>query len=193
MSLVTSLAARAAQLALVGPAIARMKKRAIRAAIGGVLIALFGLLGLVYLLMALRTELDRHLGAVWSPVAIGAGLLAIAGVAYLVFLRPRASEGEAAASQAEAMRDTIVGPARKLEGQVAKNPLQSLAVALAVGFAAASLLRLLRGRQDQAARRGYDGTGVPPGEPPPPPQRPPWMREVVLRETERRKGNGRGA
>lgn len=192
MSLLTSLAGRAAQLALVGPVIARLKRRAIRAAVGGALIALFGVLGLVFLLTALRTELDRHLGAVWSPVAIGAGLLAIAGIAYLVFLKPRASEGEAAASQAEAMRDKIVEPARKLEGQVAKSPLQSLAIALAVGFAAASLLRILRGRQDQAARRGNDGTGVPPSEPPPP-RRPPWMREVVLRETERRKGNGRGA
>jgi len=191
MSLLTSLAGRAAQVALVGPVIARMKRRAIRAAIGGALLALFGLLGLAYLLTALRNELDRHLGSVWSPLAIGAGLLVIAGIAYLVFLKPRVSEGEAAASQAEAMRDRIVGPARKLEAQVAKSPLQSLAVALAVGFAAASLLRLLRGRQDQAARRSYDGTGAPPPSEPPPPQRPPWMREAVLRETERRKGNGR--
>ncbi len=190
MPLLASLAGRVAQVALVGPFIANLKRRAIRSAIGGALIALLGILGIVYLLAALRTALDTQIGPIWSPVAIGVGLFVLAGVAYLVFLRPRASEGKTTAAKADAMRDKFVGPARALEGQVAQHPLQSLALALAVGFAGASLLRLLRGRQRPAATPGYDGYGQPPPHPRGA-ERPAWMREVVLRETDRRKGNGR--
>lgn len=190
MALIASLAGRLAHVALVGPAIARLKRKAIRSAIGGGLLALFGILGLVYLLAALRAVLEREIGPVWAPVAIGGGLLVLAGIAYLVFLKPRASEGEAAATQAEAVRDRIVGPARAIEGQVAQRPLQSLAIALAVGFAGATLLRMLRGGRTSSAPR-YDGYGVPPPHPMGA-ERPAWMREVVLRETDRRKANGRG-
>jgi hypothetical protein len=190
MALLASLASRLAQVALVGPAIARLKRKAIRSAIGGALLAVFGVLGLIFLLAALRTALEREIGPIWSPVAIGAGLLVLAGIAYLVFLKPRGSETEEAATQAEAVRDRIVGPARAIEGQAAQRPLQSLAIALAVGFAGASLLRMLRGRASSRPPRhgGY-------GQPPPHPmgaERPAWMREVVLRETDRRKANGRG-
>ena len=190
MPLLASLAGRFAQVALVGPAIARMKRKAARFAIGGALVALFGIIGLVFLLAALRTVLESQIGPIWAPLAIGGGLLLFAGIAYLAFLRPRASESTAAASQAEAVRDKIVGPARALEGQVAQRPLQSLAIALAVGFAGASLLRLLRGRQQPAPPPGYDGYGQAPRHPTAA-ERPAWMREVVLRETDRRKGNGR--
>ncbi len=159
-----------------------------RTAIGGALLALFGVLGLVYLLAALRTVLDGAIGPVWSPVAIGGGLVVLAGIAYLAFLQPRTSEGRAAATQVEAVRDKIVGPARVLENEVAQRPLQALAIALAVGFAGATLLRLMRGRQPPPAR--FDAYGRPPphlvGA-----ERPAWMREVVLRETDRRRDNGR--
>jgi hypothetical protein len=191
VSLLTSLAGRAAQVALVGPAIARAKRKAVRFAIGGTLLALFGVIGLVYLLAALRTVLEGQIGPIWAPLAIGGGLFVLAGIAYLAFLRPRASESAKAASQADAVRDKIVGPARMLEGQVAQRPLQSLAIALAVGFAGASLLRLLRGRESQRAPRTYDGTGQAPPPHPSRAERPAWMREVVLRETDRRKGDGR--
>lgn len=194
MALLASLAGRFARVALVGPALTRLKRRAIRVAVGGALIFAFGIIGFAYLLVALRTELERHIGPIWTPLAIGAGLLVLAGIAYLVFIRPRGSEAQTAESQAAAIRDKIVGPARKLEGQVAERPLQTLALALAVGFAAASVLRMLRGRQQDAGRRAHDGVGdAAPSEPPPAGQRPAWMREVVLRETERRKADGRGA
>lgn len=190
MALIASLASRLAQVALVGPAIARLKRKAIRSAIGGALLALFGILGLVYLLAALRTALEREIGPLWAPVAIGGGLLVLAGIAYLVFLKPRAAESDAATMQADAMRDRIVGPARAIEGQVAQRPLQSIAIALAAGFAGASLLRILRGRTPSPTPR-HDGYGQPPPHPMGA-ERPAWMREVVLRETDRRKANGRG-
>jgi hypothetical protein len=190
MALIASLASRLAQVALVGPAIARLKRKAIRSAIGGALIALFGILALVYLLAALRTALEREIGPLWAPVAIGGGLLVLAGIAYLAFLRPRGAEREAAASQADAMRDRIAGPARAIEGQVTQRPLQSLAIALAVGFAGATLLRMLRGGRTPSLPPRYDGYGAPPPHPMGA-ERPAGMREVVLRETDRRKGNGR--
>jgi hypothetical protein len=188
-----SLASRAAQLALIGPAIARLKRRATRMAIGGVLVAIFGAFALAYLVIGAHIALERQIGPLWAPLAIGVAFIALAAIAYLAFLRPRASESESADARAAAVRDKIAGPARRLEGQVASNPLQSLAIALAVGFAAASLLRLLRGRERAAE--------PPPSSPwprqaagePPRGERPPWMREVVLRETERRRTNGKGA
>jgi hypothetical protein len=192
MPLLASLAARAAQIAVVGPAIARLKKRAVRSLIGGALIALFGIMGFAYLIVALRNGLEQYLGPIWTPLAVGGFLLVLAGIAYLVFLKPRGSEASKAEAQASAMRDKIVAPARKLEGQVAKSPLQSLAIALAVGFAAASVLRIIRGRGQQPQPRTTDGTGAPPPRPRET-ERPAWMREVVLRETDRRRGNGRGA
>lgn len=192
MPLLASLAARAAQVAVVGPALARLKKRAVRAMIGGALIGLFGVMGFAYLIVALRNGVEQYLGPIWTPLAIGGFLLVLAGIAYLVFLKPRGSEASAAEAQAAAMRDKIVAPARKLEGQVAKSPLQSLAVALAVGFAAASVLRIIRGRGEPPHPRTTDGAGMPPPHPRGP-ERPAWMREVVLRETDRRRGNGRSA
>jgi hypothetical protein len=191
MALFASLAGRFAQIALVGPAIARMKRNAVRDAIGGALIALFGIVGLIFLLAGLRTVLEGEIGPVWAPVAIGGGMLVLAGIAYLAFLRPRASEGKAAAIEAEAMRERIAGPARAVESQVTQRPLQSIAIALAIGFAGASLLRMLRGRR-QAPSPRYDGYGQRPPHPAGA-ERPAWMREVVLRETDRRKSNGRGA
>ncbi len=189
MALIASLAGRLAQVALVGPAIARLKRKAIRSAIGGALLALFGVLGLIFLLAALRVVLEQEIGPIWAPVAIGAGLLVLAGIAYLVFLKPRRAEREDATSEAEAVRDRIVGPARAIEGQVAQRPLQSIAIALAVGFAGATLLRMLRGGRTPSPPR-YDEYGAPPPHPMGA-ERPAWMREVVLRETDRRKANGR--
>jgi hypothetical protein len=71
---------------------------------------------------------------------------------------------------------------------VAQRPLQSIAIAIAVGFAGATLLQMLRGRTQIPPSR-YDGYHPPPH--PTGAERPAWMREVVLRETDRRKGNGR--
>ena len=184
MALIASLAGRLAQVALVGPAIARLKRKAIRAAIGIALLALFGILGFVYLLAALRTLLEREIGPLWAPLAIAGGLLALAGIAYLAFLRPRGAESDNSASPADVVRDRMTGTARALEGQVAQRPLQSLAVALAVGFAGAMLLRLVRGRQRAARKDGPDA--------PSDAELAAWVREAVQREAERRKANGRG-
>ncbi len=176
MAQLASLAGRLAQVALVGPAIARLKRRAARTALGGALLALSGLGGLVFLLAALRTWLDGMIGPIWSPAAIGAGLLVCAGIAGLVFLKPRATKGEKAATQAEALHDTLVGPARAREDRVARHPLQSLAIALAAGFAGATLLRLRRGRRPAAPLPRDDDNGR--------------MRDAALHATHRRKGNG---
>lgn len=188
MALIASLAGRLAQVALVGPALARMKRKAIRTAIGAALLALFGIFALVYLLAALRIVLEREVGPVWAPLAIGGGLLVLAGIAYLAFLRPRAAERETSAVPADLVRERIAEPARVLQGQVAQRPLQSVAIALAVGFAGATLLRLLRGRRH----------ATPPGNfarPPAPSDAEwsAWLREAVRQEAERRKANGRGA
>lgn len=192
MPFLASLAGRVAQLALIGPVVARLKRRATRMAIGGVLVALCGAFGLAYLIIGVRVELERFLGPLWAPLAIGAAFVVLAGIAYLILLRPRSSERASAEANAAALRDKIAGPARRLEGQVASNPLQSLAIALAVGFAAASLLRLLRGRERPAAPSSPWPRQPRPTEPPRG-ERPPWMREVVLRETERRRTDGKGA
>jgi hypothetical protein len=192
MPFLASLAGRAAQIALIGPMVARLKRRATRMAVGGALVALFGAFGLAYLVIGLRVGLEPHLGALWTPLAIGAAFVVLAGIVYLAFLRPRAAERASVEANAAAVRDKIVAPARRLEGQVASNPLQSVAIALAVGFAAATLLRLLRGRERPAAPSSPWPRQPSPHEPPRG-ERPPWMREVVLRETERRRTDGKGA
>lgn len=185
MSLLTALAGRLASVAMVGPAIARFKRRAVQVAVGGALVAVLGGLGLAYLLIALRHELERHLGPVWTPAAIGAALLVFAGIAYLAFLRPPRSAAEEAESRTEAVRENFVSPARQVEQQITQRPLASVAAAVAVGFAVASLLRSFRGR----SRRDGGGEAAPRASRRPDPV-PDWTREVVFREADRRKGNG---
>ncbi len=185
MALIASLAGRLAQVALVGPALARMKRKAIRTAIGGGLLVLFAILALVFLLAALRTVLEREIGPVLAPLAIGGGLLVLAGIAYLAFLRPRTTDADTPATPSELFRDRVAGPARAVEGQIAQRPLQSVAIALAVGFAGATLLRMLRGRRQSPREDGYSR--------PPEADIPAWLREAAQREAERRKANGRAA
>lgn len=190
--MLASLVGRLAQVALIGPAVARFRRKTVRTLIGGVLIAFFGVFGLAYLLIGLRQELDWYLGPIFAPLAIGAVLFVFAGIVYLALLRPRRSDAETAARQAAAMRHKIARPARKIEEQVAGNPLQSVAAAAAVGFAAAYLLRFLRqrskaGEGEAGGRRHDDDDENTP---------PPWAREVlreVLREARRRRANGSGA
>lgn len=128
-----SLAGHLAKVAVIGPAIARLKRRAVRATIGGVLVGVFGLAGLAYLLIALRHELERHLGAVYAPFAIGGALCLCALAAYLVFLRPRGNGRAALREKEERVRERIERPVRDFEGDVAGNPLKSVSIALAVG------------------------------------------------------------
>lgn len=185
------LAGRLAQVALVGPAMARMKRRAIRGAIGAGLVALLGTLGMVYLLIAIRVELEYQIGPLWAPVAIGGVLCLFALVAYLVFLKPRQRRQPAVAEMPSlGLPPDLAAPVQALGAQVASKPLQSIAVAVAAGFAAAMVLRMVRQRnQRKAAPQSApppraNGRAEPEG---------PWVREVVLRETERRRANGRGA
>jgi len=192
MSFVFSMAGRLARLALVAPAITRMKRRAVRSTIGGALILVLGTLGFAYLLIAVRVELERHIGPLWAPVAIGGALCLFAGIAYLAYFRPRRARAQPAEAATAGLPPEVTASVRRLETQVANRPLQSVAVALAVGFAAAYALRLLRKDRTPAA--------PPPSSPwprAPEPrrdgERPPWMREVVLRETDRRRTNGKGA
>ena len=193
MSIATFLIGRAARVALIGPAIARLKRNAIRAAIGIGLVAVLGGLGLTYLLIALRHVLEREIGPLWTPVAIG-GVFVLAGlIAYLVFLRPKGERPAAAETAGFGIPPGLAAPMQNLEAKVSKNPLPSLAIALAAGFAAAAVLRMVRGQRaappPPSGNSGY-------GQAPPHPsgaERPAWMREVVLRETDRRRTNGRGA
>jgi hypothetical protein len=191
VSLATLLAGRVARIALLAPALARMKRNAVRAALGIGLVALFGGLGLAYLLVALRVQLEREIGPLWAPLAIG-GVLALAAlVAYLALLRPRRRRAPAMTAESAGLPPELGASMRTLETKVAQNPLPSIAVALAAGFAAAALLRLLRQRS-AAPRPRADGAAD--TAPPPRTSRsepPPWTRETIVRETERRKGNGR--
>ena len=193
MSFLFSMAGRLARLALIAPAIERMKRRAVRNAIGAGLILVLGTLGVAYLLIALRFELEGLIGPLWAPVAIGGTLCLFAGIAYLVYLRPRRPRRQPAQVHTAGLPPELSASVRVLETQVANRPLQSVAVALAVGFAAAYALRLLRKDRKPAA-------APPPSSPwPRAPdtrregERAPWMREGVLRETERRRTNGKGA
>jgi len=181
-------------MALIAPAIARLKRNATRAALGIGLIVVFGGFGLAYLLIALSRLLEREIGPLWTPVAIG-GVLCLAALgAYLALLRPRARPHASHEAAAIGLPPELAAPMRNLETRVAKNPLASIAVAVGAGFAAAALLRMLRGRRYPASPWPPGGVGA--AQPRPgtgTSERPSWMREVLLRETERRKSNGRGA
>lgn len=166
-----------------------MKRNAVRAAIGLALVAVLGGLGLTYLLIALRHQLEREIGPLWTPLAIGGVLALTALIAYVALLRPRHAGRAAAAAPSLGMPPELAAPLRNIESTVSKNPLPSIAVALAAGFAAAAVLRIVR-RQRTGAPRGNGAYGQPPPHPSGA-ERPAWMREAVLRETGRRKGNGR--
>jgi hypothetical protein len=182
------LAGRLARIALIAPALQRLKRNAVRTAIGIGLVAVLGGLGLTYLLIALRYQLEREIGPLWTPVAIG-GVLALAAlVAYAALLRPRRAR-RAVASEPVGLPPELAAPLRNIESTVSKNPLPSIAVALAAGFAAAAVLRMVR-RPRPGAPRGNDGYNQAPPHPAGA-ERPAWMREVVLRETDRRRANGR--
>lgn len=192
MSFLFSMAGRLARLSLVGPAIERMKRRAVRGAIGAGLVLVLGALGVTYLLIALRFELEGLIGPLWAPVAIGGTLCVFAGIAYLVYLRPREPRRQPQQGPAIGIPPQISASVRSLETQVANRPLQSVAAALAVGFAAAYALRLLRKDRAPAA--------PPPSSPWPratdplrEAERQAWMREGMLREAERRRANGKDA
>ena len=182
------MAGRLARIALIAPALQRLKRNAVRTAIGIGLVAVLGGLGLTYLLIALRYQLEREIGPLWTPIAIGGALALAALIAYATMLRPRRAR-RAAASEPAGLPPELAAPLRNIESTVAKNPLPSIALALAAGFAAGAVLRMLR-RPRAGAPRGNSGYGQaaphPTGA-----ERPAWMREAVLRETERRKGNGR--
>lgn len=192
MSFATQLAGRLARIALVAPALARLKRSATRAAIGLGLVLVLGGLALAYLLIAVRYQLEREIGPLWTPLAIGGGLAIAALIAYFALLRPRRPREAAASAEAIGVPPELAASMRTLETKVARNPLPSIAVALAAGFAAAAVLRMLRRRDATPPPRGADsGLGTAPRTSRP--EQPPWMREVLLRETERRRANGKGA
>ena len=193
MSFLFSMAGRLARLALVAPAIERMKRRAIRNAIGAGLVIVFGTLGVAYLLIALRVELEYYIGPLWAPVAIGGTLCLIAGISYLVYLRPRRPRRQPAQAPSIGIPPELSASVRGLETQVANRPLQSVAVALAVGFAAAYAMRLLR--KDRAPAAAPPPSSPWPRAPDPlrEAERQAWMREGMLREADRRRANGKGA
>ena len=183
-----SLAGRLAQVALVAPALARMKRCAIRMSVGGALVLVFGLFGLAYLLIALRIAVEPLIGPLWTPLAIGGGLCLIAFVAYLGLVRPlRPMEKPLAASEEKAIPAALAEPMQRIETHVAKNPLQSVAIALAAGFAATMLLRLLRRPRPQPTRSAaaHKANGHADADA--------WLREMVARELDRRRAEERTA
>jgi hypothetical protein len=158
VSLVTSLAGRAAKVALIGPALERIKSKISRILIGGVLVGLLSLLGFIFLLAAARGGLDQLLGPTWSPLLIGVALCAAAGAMYLVFLRPRPSEEHEAKADGARIRHRFMRPARRVENEVGSRPILSTGAALVTGFAAAFLLRFLRRRSRRARANGQGFT-----------------------------------
>jgi hypothetical protein len=146
MRLLWSLAGQAARVALFGSAIKRLRKKSVRIAIGCFLISIFGLLGTVYVLAGVRTELDYRIGPVWSPIAIGGVLLVGAFVAYLVFLKPKRGEAISAEVEHSNMRQRLMLPARQAEQQWSRHPLAGVGIAAGVGAVAAFLLSRFRNR-----------------------------------------------
>jgi hypothetical protein len=177
MSLVTSLASRAARVALIGPAITRLKRQLVRSVVGGVLLAVLGGIGAIFLLAALRTELERHIGPTWSPLIIGVVFCIIAGVAYLSFLRPRQSDAREARAAERKAQDKFVRPTRQLEAKLSHRPWLSLAGSLGTGFVAAFLVYLLQARRRNSRVPRSSGNGL---------DTDPWSRQVVIRESEPR-------
>ena len=119
LSFATLLAGRLARIALVAPALQRLKRNAVRTAIGIGLVAVLGGLGLTYLLIALRYQLEREIGPLWTPVAIG-GVLALAAlVAYAALLRPRRAR-RAVASEPVGLPPELAAPLRNIESTVPK-------------------------------------------------------------------------
>jgi hypothetical protein len=161
---------------LIGPAIARLKRKIVRSVVGGVLLALLGGIGLLFPLAALRTELERHLGPTWSPLVIGAVFCVLAGIAYLTFLRPRQSEVRDARAAERMAHEKFVRPTRRIEAKLSAKPWLSLAGSLGTGFAAAFLVYLLRAKRRTSGAtpqgNGLDTT--------------PWSRRVVIQESEPR-------
>lgn len=182
MALVASLAGRLARVAMVAPAVARIKSKVARMITGGLLLVLLGSIGVIYLLAAFRVELERYLGVVWPPVIIGVLFCVFAGIAYLMFLRPRRSDARAAEAEDKKVMKRFVRPAQRVEGKIAARPWLSFGGSLATGFAAAYLLHLLRGgknRKDKISPQRVDDGAT----------RQPWTRQVEIRETEPRKTN----
>lgn len=189
MSLILSLVGRLARVALVAPTIARVKRRAIRLAIGGAVVAILGLFCMTYLLLALRIAIEPYLGPLWSPLAIGGVLGLGALIGYFALLRPRKAREEFAGASESAIPRSLAEPVHQLETQIAKRPLISLGLALAGGFAAAMILRQLRAQRrnvapQPSAPQRTNGRADPDGD---------WVREVVRREMDRRRTNGRDA
>jgi hypothetical protein len=178
MSLVTSLASRAARVALIGPAVTRLKRKLVRSVVSGILLAVLGGIGALFLLAALRTELERHLGPTWSPLIIGVTFCLFAGITYLVFLRPRAADArEARAAERKANND-FVRPVRRFEEKLSARPWLSVAGSLGTGFLAAFLVYLLQAKKRRNSRMArHSGNGL---------DTIPWSRQVVIQESEPR-------
>ena len=179
MGLVAALAGRVARLAMVGPAMARIKRKVVRTLVGGLLLVSLGMIGVIYLLAALRVELERHLGPLWSPLIIGTVFCLFAGISYWMFLRPRRSDARIAEAVEKKVVSKFVRPAQRVEDEIARRPWLSVGASLGTGFAAAFLLQLLRGRKRREATMLSRSETIDQ----------PWERQIVVRQTEPRKTN----
>jgi hypothetical protein len=177
MSLVTSLANKVARVALIGPALTRLKRNVIRSVIGGALLIVLGATGAFFLLAALRIELEHLLGSTWAALVIGVAFFLFVGIAYLAFLRPRRSDAEEARASLRRVHDKVVRPARRFEDQLGAQPWLNLAGSLGTGFVAAFLVHLLQAKRRVPLASLRSGDGLDPAQ---------WSREVVIHETEPR-------
>ena len=171
MSFLTLLAKRAVNAPSIAARIDRWKQNVIRAMIGSALLALFGILSLMYLLSALRLWLERFLGYVWSPVAIGVVFFIGAAVAYLVFLRPER------ASNVRVKDPKNAAPAfiSQLQEKLSSIPVAKVGIAVAGGIATALGWRFLLQKRDVSKQNGEFADSRGPARP--------WASEIVLRET----------
>lgn len=150
MRFLASLLMAGARVSLVSSAVAAAKRKMMRALLVYSIVGVFALAGLVYLLAAAHGLIAARVGDTYAALYMGSGLLLLAVLIAVIYglstrrrRRPARSEfrlppGAIPKLDPEALR--------KARDSVRGAPLQSVAIAAAVGYAAITLIRVLRGR-----------------------------------------------